>query len=707
MDLGSAAPGADGHHFSCSLTAVLLARVHAFGGDEAVAELLQRAGSSRTVEYLSDIANWVAYDEAIALWQAGGEITRHPHFARAVGEDAARRLNASPVAALLRSLGSPEAVYRQIALTAAKFSVVTSMEAVEVGPGRAVLEARACAGFARSAYHCAWTAGLLTQTPVLFGLPPSTVIHEECAALGAAACRYTITWGTSGEHAGAEADAALTGMRAQLDAMRERLHSMFATASDLIGADDLGGVLARITDRAAVEVRAPRYLLAVRTEAGEPLHCHHKGFDEAEALGTAQRLFDQPVDLLPDSWLVVEVRSGRRDYGRLLAMYPPGQRFFPQERELFEVYARYAASALDSATALMEAERRYAQSSALLDLARALAAAGTSDEVARRLADAVPMVVDCDRVSVYVWDPGEAVLRLRMSSDSNGTETDTDLTDWTFRPSELPLLQRWLDAPSADPIFVDADSGDPALREIATRVDAAASIIVPLAAAGSLLGVLSVWVTSGRERLEPTPDLLHRISGVAAQATSALQNGRLVDQITHQAGHDQLTGLANRMRFTNALRGSIETARAQRAPLELFYVDLNGFKPVNDEFGHEVGDHLLVAVGERLRACTRAGDVVARLGGDEFGVLLCGRGSGDSEGMLRSRLAAALEAPFSIDAHELRLGASIGRAAYPLDGDDPETLLRAADVSMFAAKRAHYARQRGGASVTPLPVRPR
>src|SRR5207248_5761255 len=108
---------------------------------------------------------------------------------------------------------------------------------------------------------------------------------------------------------------------------------------------------------------------------------------------------------LPDSWLVVEVKSIRRDYGRLLAMYDPGYRFFPQERELFEVYARYAASALDSATALMEAKARYDQSSALLKLARTLAIAGTSGEVARRLVDAVPDVVDCDRAAVYLWDP--------------------------------------------------------------------------------------------------------------------------------------------------------------------------------------------------------------------------------------------------------------------------------------------------------------
>jgi diguanylate cyclase (GGDEF)-like protein len=692
MRSGTPAPGTDGRHFSCSLTAVLLARVHAFGGDEAVARLLREAGSPRTPAYLTDIANWISFDEACGLWSVGAQVTRHPQFARAVGEDAARRLNASPVAALLRSLGSPEAVYAKIALTAAKFAVVTTLEAIDVGPGYAVIKAKAVEGFSRSAYHCAWTSGLLSQPTVLFGLAPAAVAHEECEAYGAECCRYHVTWQVAGERPGGDSQLAIEGLNAQLDAMRERMHSMFATASDLIGADDLGDVLARITDRAAVEVRAPRYLLTVRTGPGEPAHCHHKGFEDDEARETAQRLLESPAETLPESWLVVPVRSRRCDYGRLLAMYPPGQRFFPQERELFEVYARYAASALDSATALMEAKRRGAQSSALLDLARALATAGTSDEVARRLADAIPMVVDCDRVSIYLWEPAHRHMRLRMSSDGSGASTDADPEDWTFTPSPGSQLEQWLDEPTSEPIFVDPESGPPALRELAARVDALASITVPLAAGGSLFGLLVVWVTSGPERLEPTPDLLDRISGVAAQATSALQNGRLVDEITHQALHDQLTGLANRMRFTDTLHGAISRARSHREPVELFYLDLDGFKPVNDEFGHEIGDHLLVAVGERLSGCTRATDTVARLGGDEFAVLIHGHGA-DGE-RLHARLMSAFDAPFRIGGHELHLGASIGRAVFPLDGDDAEALLRRSDAAMFAEKRARYATRR-------------
>jgi diguanylate cyclase (GGDEF)-like protein len=673
------------------MTAVLLTEVEEIGGKEMVAELLRLAESPRSVEYLADITNWISYDEAIALWRAGTGVTQNPQLPTLAGKRAARRLSASPVANLLRSLGSPENLYREITTGATKFSTVVRLESIAAGPGLAEIAAVPVDGFPRTADHCAWTMGMLSGATVLFGMPPASVEHDRCAALGAPDCRYRITWSTESAATGVDSEEPVMALRQQLDAMQERLNSMFATASDLIATDDLGDVLARITDRAAVEVRAPRYLLTVRTAPGEPAHCHHKGFDAEEALAAEQRILEDPLESLPESWLVVPVRSRRCDYGRLVAMYPPGQRFFPQERELFEVYARYAASALDSATALMEAKRRAAHSSALLDLARALAAAGTSDEVARRLADAVPIVVDCDRVSVYLWDPREAALRLRRSSDGSGAETGTNPEDWMFTPSPGSPLQQWLDEPSAGPVFVDADSGHPMLRELAARADAVASITVPLATGGSLLGLLVVWVTSGRERLEPTPDLLDRISGVAAQATTALQNGRLVDEMTHQALHDQLTGLTNRMGFSETLHCAIERAGSHQEPLELFYIDLDGFKPVNDEFGHEIGDHLLVAVGERLRGCTRASDTVARLGGDEFAVLI----QADGAECVHERLMAALESPFRIGGHELRLGASVGRAVFPVDGEDAETLLRRSDAAMFTEKRARYAMRRG------------
>ncbi len=663
-----------GQHFSCSLSAVMIGRLRDHGGDAAAARLLADAGSPRTLEYLLDTGNWISYAEAVALWRAGTRITRHPHFARAVGEDAGRRLNASPVAALLRSLGSPEEVYRRIADSAPRFSTVARLRAVEVAPGRAVIEATAVDGFARDADHCGWTCGLLTQTTVLFGLPPARIEHAECAALGAPVCRYEIEWDAGERPSSAYADA----LQFQLEAMRERLAGVFAAAADLISAGDLSGVLARITDRAAVEVRAPRYLLAVRTEA---VHCHYKGFSAVEAEALAARLLDDPA-ALPDSCLSVPVRSSRKDYGRLLAMHDGGQGFFEHERVLLEVYGRYAAAALDSATALAEAKRRHEQANALLRLARALTTAGTSGEVARRLVDAVPDVVDCDRVCVYLWD-GEHIVR-RAASDAAG-----DGGEFSAAPRPGGPVARLLRDPRPEPLFVTPESGDPALRRLSAQLGTLATIIVPLISRDdSFLGVLTVAVRERAERLEATPDLLDRLSGVAAQATTALENGRLLDQITHQALHDSLTGLANRARLTQHMREAVEAAGRDERECTVLYLDLDDFKPVNDELGHDAGDRVLIAVGDRLSRCTRDGDVVGRLGGDEFAIVLDPTAPAPRLEAFTQRIHEALAQPFEIDGRAVHVRASIGRATFPHQAGDAAELLRAADQAMFACKRA-------------------
>jgi len=677
-----------GDHFSCSMSAVLLARVHVYGGAEAVAEVLRIAGSGHTAAYLSDITNWIAYDEAVALWRAGALVTHHPQFARAVGSDTARRLAGSQVSAALRSLGSPENVYRAIATSSGEFSTVTRLELADAGPGFAHVTAVAVDGFPRSPEHCSWTTGLLTCGPVLFGSGPATVEHDECQTVGAPRCVYRIKWNTEAESAEGSPEQ-IAALQHQLEAMKERLRSVFAAASDLIAADDLDEVLARITARAALEVRAIRYLLAVQVGPTGELHCHHKGFEEEGVAEYVDELLNRRPATHPDSWLVVPVQSNRREYGRLLALRGPGQSFLAQERELFEVYARYAATALDGASALMEAKRRSEQSSALLSLARALAAAGTSKEVAARLADAVPLVVDCDRVGVCLWDAGRRRLVRHAVTTREGSVQAEELV---WEPIPGSPLERMVQDPSGEPLFVDARVDDAHLLQMLADLGLAAAILVPLVGPDSFLGLLIVSVFEHPERLKPAPDLLDRLSGVAAQATTALQNGRLVDEMTHHANHDQLTGLANRLRFTGQLRGAIARGREQIQPVTLLYLDLDGFKPVNDEFGHDVGDQLLVAVAKRMTSCTRGEDTVARLGGDEFAVLIASRTAPADAEEVSDRLAAALTQPFVIDGHQLHLGASIGRAVFPIDADDADGLLRAADAAMFGVKRDTRAR---------------
>jgi len=667
------------------MSAMLIGEVHEFGGAEAVGKLMTLSGSRRTFEYLTDISNWISYDEAVALWRAGSQVTHNPHFPRMVGERAAERLASSPVAGMLRSLGSPEQLYRQIATSASKFSTVVRMEAVEVEEKNAVLTCEAVPGFTRAAEHCAWTVGLLAAAPILYGLEHATVEHDECAALGAPKCVYRISW-SARAHAPGEAGEELEGLRQQLTGLRERFNSLFAAASDLIAADEISDILARLTDRAAFEVRAPRYLLAVRFEPGGRAHRHQRGFEQHELAAHVERLLDERETDFPQSWLVVPVRSDRRSYGRLVAAFDEGTSFFPEERELLEIFASYAASALDGAVAVNEAKRRYDESSALLKLARALASAGTSTEIAQRLSEAVPLVVDCDRVGVYLWDPAVKEL-VRRSFTSKDSDDPMLREQWRQAPSPGGPVDQLLAAPDRRPIFVDGENGHPLFREQLERNGDVAAMLVPISAPDAFLGLLAVSVRQGPERLAPSPDLLNRLSGVAAQATTALQNGRLVDQITHQAMHDQLTGLANRLQFTVELRRAIARARRSSQLVTIIYMDLDWFKPVNDKFGHDVGDRVLIEVARRLDGCTRASDTVARLGGDEFAILVTDEHSVEEIDRLSQRLTGAFARPFDIEGRELSVSASIGRAVFPADADEADALLREADTAMFAAKR--------------------
>jgi diguanylate cyclase (GGDEF)-like protein len=672
-------------HFSCALTAVLIDRVRRVAGAEAVPRLLREAGSERTVEELLDIGNWVSYDEAVALWDAGARVTGDEHFARHIGEDTVKRLAGSSNSAVLRGLGSPEELLRRIPVAGQRFSVAATLEAVAVRSGYAEVRAFANEGFTRHRHHCEWTAGLLTQATVLFGLPPATVEEDACQADGAPACRYRVSWEPAAEH---EADPAeqVAAMREQLEAMTQRLESVFATAADLIASGNLDETLARIADRAGVQVRAPRHLLAVRPTAGADVHCHHKGLDDEEARAIAERLLAGDDVAHPDHWLVAPVRSHRNHYGSLVAMYQPGATFFPQERQLLEVYARYAAAALDGATALaeararqQEAQRRYEESRTLLDLARRIAYAGSSDLVAQRLADAVPAVVDCDRVSVYLWDEDRGeMLRRAVNATERGGREDAGLI--RVKPEDVPQLAEWVAHPTPELLFIDLESSP--VRDALRDLGAVASVAVPISTDEHLLGCLVVSVLEHPERLAPSGELQDRLSGVAAHAVTALENGRLVDHITHQASHDQLTGVANRVGFTERL------SSAAGASLALFYIDLDAFKPVNDSFGHDVGDELLRAVARRLDKVVRHADTVARLGGDEFVVLVEDVADEATIATVARRLESAFAEPFAIGDQRFAIGASIGRAVWPLDVESPDALLAHADAAMYAVKRA-------------------
>ena len=158
-------------------------------------------------------------------------------------------------------------------------------------------------------------------------------------------------------------------------------------------------------------------------------------------------------------------------------------------------------------------------------------------------------------------------------------------------------------------------------------------------------------------------------------------------ELEHLAAHDPLTGLPNRHQLQRDLQIAVDSAKASDNGFALLYMDLDGFKAVNDRGGHEVGDRLLREVGLRLRQGLRQSDLVARMGGDEFVVLLPGCSDAEAANKVAESIRAKLRPPFSMPDGVIEIDASIGVACFPADGSTPDSLLVHADRAMYATKR--------------------
>ena len=217
---------------------------------------------------------------------------------------------------------------------------------------------------------------------------------------------------------------------------------------------------------------------------------------------------------------------------------------------------------------------------------------------------------------------------------------------------------------------------------------------VPVTAVALLITV-QLLTGAGPDAVEVSVGVLVIFLVLARQLLSLLDNRLLLrrvyegqQQLSHQAFHDPLTGLANRALFADRLDHAVaEEGNGNAAPLVLIFVDLDDFKEINDQFGHAGGDVLLQAVGQRLLACVRSTDTVARLGGDEFAILL--EGELDEPQAVADRIQAALRRPFAVHGTLVAVRASMGLVvpdpAEPLVTSD--VLLGRADTSMYAGKR--------------------
>src|SRR4051812_271522 len=659
---------------------LVVSYVRSVAGDEGVRELLRRADETRPLAVVENERTWCSYDAKIALFRAASEVTGQPDVGLRVGSHVFESTVGPSLRLMLSMFGSPAGLLRHIAQANGKFTQCADLSANVVSPTSATATYRLHDGYTPSRFDCDYTRGMLAQIPPMFGLPPASVSHDECQVDGAPACVYLLRWSRRRRWWLRRPPDSPVDARVVHDRLQELQHAV----TDIIGRDDLDvdAVLAQVVERAAFAVSARAFVLAAQLEpeAAPVVHAQGLGTDHARQIGEALLLgHAQPDD---DYVIAAPVRSAARDYGVLAAL--AGAPFLPGEPELLQAYAALAAAALDAVVARHETEDRRRTAEILLEFAGEVGAARRSSDVVRAATEALRTLSLADTACVLLTEPDG---RLRVASSVGFTaEESAELEEARPDPRQLPALAQLLSTPST-PVVVDDASDGPWLGGLLRNVSLRQAGIVGLRCQDHEHGIGVVGWRTPVTSASATRRAVQRLTGVGIQTTIGLDKTELLHQVQLQARTDPLTGLTNRRRFLEILEA--EQARVTRhgTAVALLFLDLDGFKQVNDRHGHATGDALLVDLAHRVTACLGPDDTVARLGGDEFTVLSPDVLTVDELVALGERVLAATDAPYRTDGQEVVVRPSVG-AVLLRPGGRADDSLQAADAAMYAAKAA-------------------
>jgi diguanylate cyclase (GGDEF)-like protein len=625
-----------------------------------VSGLLARAGETRSVEDLKDMASWTTFGQFKRLLEEAFRLD--PAF-HATGVE----FSATPIAAeIMQSFDCPGAVLRG----GDAINTLVPMrryEKTELAPNEWTIREWFIDGFTPYPEFCAFVTGQYAVIPMYFALPAAVVMEEECQCRGDSACVFRLRWEEEDEQT---SWARHHDVHSKL--LEARLEQLKQMITDLASNERYEDVLQGIVGSTMRAVIAGGAILALESRAGNPRKVYSEGLTDAEAGSLATDLLEGGAGR--DGAIAVEVVSARRRYG-MLAIDERRGIFASQSQGTLETYAQLAAAALDAADAMEDARHQANTARVLLELSTSLAEIVGTEEMAAKVARAVPDVIDCDRAAVFLDNP-----------DSQGAGDGEIALVASFGLSDDAVRLLGSKSFLARELTVDSEYG---LLDTSRTSDVGnvATVAAPITLGGRVIGCVVAGVTTDPERLVVTARLAERLKGLAAQASIAISNARLVDQIRFQALHDPLTGLPNRGLILDRTEQMLARARRTKVATAALFIDLDGFKGVNDTLGHAAGDQLLCAVTDRLTITMRESDSVGRLGGDEFIVLVDGATMDAGPELVAERLLEILRAPFDLEGlphGPLTLSASIGIAA----GLRPSAteLLRDADIALYEAK---------------------
>jgi diguanylate cyclase (GGDEF)-like protein len=357
------------------------------------------------------------------------------------------------------------------------------------------------------------------------------------------------------------------------------------------------------------------------------------------------------------------------------------QAFDDDDLRLLQILADQSAVAIENARLLRGRDELVHELAGLLDISEAASTASDETSLARHLATRVRSATRTDAVSVNRWDEGSTYLRV-LSRDGAfsgvGKDDEVDLAD---SPA------RWAALRDGRPQTVQADGPENTIEHMQLRMAGAQTLILlPLTAGGKTIGLIEL-VSATRPRSLSEAEL-HACEAMASLAATGLEKVRLMEQLRSAADMDLVTGVHNHRYLQDRLRQEVARSARSHAPLALLMLDLDKFKPINDQYGHADGDRVLHSIGATIKAAVRTNDIVARYGGDEFVVLMPDTSVEHAELVARRVVSSILQRRHELsDGNHVSVGVSAGLAFYPEDGRTSAQLLAGADTAMYAAKR--------------------
>lgn len=334
--------------------------------------------------------------------------------------------------------------------------------------------------------------------------------------------------------------------------------------------------------------------------------------------------------------------------------------------------------------------QRYNSLSLLYDFTHLVNGARQPEHVLDAMLAQAKDLLRAERAEFWLFVAGHGVQR-HIVNDSGHTKVDQEL------PAGIGSIITSHFTHSGDALLISKNTRSASERAVLTEIGAEDSLIAPIYDGDNLIGFVAVADRLSEMSTFGEQDA-RMFATLARHAGVALQNGRLIQRLHDQARqreyealHDPLTGLANRVLFADRLAARFKVGNHGQPDIKIALMDLDGFKEINDTLGHQSGDRVLIEVSRRLVAAVNDRTLVVRLGGDEFALLAPPETSlAEVEGMCRT-IRSDVAAPILIDEITVNMGVSIGMATAPRDGDDAETLIRRADVAMYAAKSGHGA----------------